>query len=101
MLDFDVNVFNLVYSPITRLCVDHFWVNEVPSCIQKSLIIRRCAGMVACVYLQHYRELFRRVSVLHTHGQPDLKRCELLCEERTVLWTQAAEVTKILELLLC
>lgn len=70
------------------------------SCIQKTLIIRRCAGVVVCVYLQHYGELLRRISVLHTHGQPDLKRRELLCKERTVLWTQAAEVTKILELLL-
>ncbi len=43
---------------------------------------------VACLYLQYNGELLRRVPVLHAHGQPHLKRCQLLRKERAVLWTQ-------------
>lgn len=42
------------------------------------------------LYLQYNWELLRWVSVLYAHRQPHLKRCQLLCEERTVLWTQEA-----------
>lgn len=53
-------------------------------------------SLYACItaYLQHYRELLWRIPVLHTHRQPHLKRCQLLCEERAVLWMRKKIIIK-------
>lgn len=86
-----ISVARVQFCP--RPFVRHFTPPPVcPQQFQSHKAVGVCRGVCVCarLYLQYNWELLRWVSVLYAHRQPHLKRCQLLCEERTVLWTQEA-----------